>query len=90
MNKLEARITKLEEAAGMRDDVLCVIVRRFAGGELCGYCSASYGHESIETIRYPGESEDELLERAKAKTILQNGMILLRELRDEISENDEI
>lgn len=90
MNKLEARIRRLEDALGQGEDCLTVIVRRFAGGELGGYCSASYGHESIKTIRHPGESEDELLERAKAMTIPQNGMILLSELREVITESDKI
>ena len=81
MKGLDARIAKLEKAAGMQDDVLCVIVRCFAGGELYGYRSASYGHESAETVRQPEESEDDLLERAKATVSPRNGMIVLRELR---------
>lgn len=79
---LDARITKLEKAAGMRGDVLYVIIlRSFAGGELCGYRSVSYGHESVETIRQPEESEDDLLERAKGSVSPRNGMVVLRELR---------
>lgn len=65
----------------MQDDVLCVIVRSFAGGELCGYRLAPSGHESVETIRQPGESEAELLQRAEVTAIPRNGMIVLRELR---------
>jgi hypothetical protein len=69
----------------MQDDVLCVIVRCFAGGELYGYRSASYDQASVETIREPGESEAELLERAEAANP-RSGMIVLREMR---APNDE-
>lgn len=88
MKGLDARIARLEKATGLRDNVLCVIVRSFAGGGLCGYRTASYGHESAETIRQPKESEDDLLERAKATASPRNGMIVLRELRGHAQDDE--
>lgn len=87
MRGLDTRIAKLEKAAGLRDDPLCVILRCFDEGELCGYRSVSLGHESIETIRRPGESKADLLERAEAASP-RSGMIVLREVRAN-PENDE-
>lgn len=81
MRGLDTRIAKLERAAGLQDDVLCVILRCFAGGELCGYRSASYGQASVETVRQPEESEAELLERAEAASPRNGSMIVLHEVR---------
>lgn len=86
MRRLDTRVARLERAAGLQDDVLCVIVRCCAEGELCGYRSTSYGHETVETIRTLGETEAELLERAESASP-RNGMIVLREIRT--TPNDE-
>ncbi len=80
MKGLDTRIAKLEKAAGLQDDVLCVILRSFRG-ELCGYRSASYGQASVETIRTPGETEAALLARAEAASPRNGSMIVLHEMR---------
>lgn len=88
MKGLETRIAKLEKVVGLRDDVPCVIVRCFAGGELCGYRSMPHGPESVDITRQPEESEDALLERARAKVSPRGGMIVLRELRADFQDGE--
>ena len=86
MKGLGSRIARLERVAGIQDDVLCVIVRSFVGGELRGYrtCGRTTGYASVEAIREPGESDAELEERAEAEAKAaspRGGMIVLHELR---------
>lgn len=81
MKGLDTRIAKLEKAAGIQDDVLTIILVCFQDGEIRGYRWRPSGHRPIDTLRLHGESDDELLERAKSVAIPQNGCIALRELR---------
>jgi len=67
MKNFEARIRKLEEARVERHEP--IIVGFVSAGDDCpptldGY-TYSDGHETVRTIREPGESDDALLARAK-------------------------
>ena len=86
MKGLGSRIARLERVAGIQDDVICVIVCSFVGGELSGYrtCGHASVETSVDTIREPGESDAELLERAEAEAKAaspRGSMITFRELR---------
>jgi hypothetical protein len=81
---LEARVAKLEQAIGARDQ-LVVVVHTYAGGDLLGYTCNLHGHEPLEITRQPGESDRHLLGRAEKEAELSglavNGCLALRELR---------
>lgn len=86
MKGLGHRISRLELAAGIQDDRPIVVLRTFAGGELRGFrtCGHASVETSVDTIREPGESDAELLERAEAEAKAaspRGGMIVLHELR---------
>lgn len=74
-------MSKLERQTAKHDDVLTVIIRCFDTSELRGYRNAPYGMEPIETIRRPGESEAELLARAKSSARTVGGIFTFHELR---------
>jgi hypothetical protein len=87
---LEARISRLEQLTGKGRDALSVILIRFVGGkdgrpeapgELYGYESGHYGPQIIQTLRRPGESDDDLLARAEAATPAPGPVRVLHELR---------
>lgn len=78
---LQAKVARLEERINRRENALTVIFRCFEAGELCGYRNASFGLEPIDTIRQSGESEAELMVRAKSSAALVGGVFVFRELR---------
>lgn len=87
---LEARVSKMEDQIGRREDALTVILICFVPaidgrpgelGELRGYRNAPYGMEPVDTIRETGESEAELLARAKSSARTVGGIFTFHELR---------
>lgn len=57
------RIEALEQAAGIGKNTLVVILSSFTGGDQI----AGYSWSGGELYRKPGESESDLLDRAKTK-----------------------
>lgn len=78
---LEAKVAKLEQRISRRENALTVILSCFNAGELCGYRNQPYGMEPVDTIRQLGESEAELLARAKSSAPLIGGVFVFQELR---------
>jgi len=90
---IKTRLEQLEKRAGIGDDPLTVIIVSFVeavdgkAGEkapLVGYAFAHYGEQVKEVMRDVGESEDDVLQRAKQSVAGMrpaNGMIVLREIR---------
>ena len=90
MHRLENRLSRLERTASPADS-LCVIVRRFVGASnghpddlapLYGY--GMKGTNQARTIRHPGETDEELEERAETAARRNSApgcVILLEELR---------
>ena len=82
---LEARVEKLEQAMGAREQLLVVIHSYTKNGELYGYGCNLYGMEPLEVTRQSGESDEHLLDRAGIQAQLAgmsvNGCVALRELR---------
>ena len=90
MHRLENRLSKLERTATPADS-LCVIVLRFVGATngqpdalapLYGY--GTIGANRAQTIRHPGETDEELEQRAETAARRNSApgcVILLEELR---------
>lgn len=87
---LEARVSKLEEQIRPPEQLTVILVRfpkadngRLATdqGTLIGYESGGYREPTITTARRPGESDDDLIERAKLAANQFGHVIVLRELR---------
>jgi hypothetical protein len=80
---LEARIARLEQAISAHDPL--VVIFRYQSGELYGYECKPYGKEPLEVTRMPGESDEELVDRAANQAgmlgLTLNGCIALDELR---------
>jgi hypothetical protein len=88
MKGLDTRIAKLERASGLRDNVLTIILVCFQDAELRGYRWQPFGHRPIDTLRVDGETNDQLLARAKSNAIPQNGCITLSELRGNAQDDE--
>ena len=84
MKSIEARLRKLEEK---NPEPMLIIIRDLRGEiddlPLLGYESGEWVSEPIITLRNEGESDEELLERAKATaTLTPNGRcMVLQQIR---------
>ena len=82
MRTLEARLCKLEEKKGWTEPM--VIIMDIVGDlekPLLGYESGEWGEEPTITLRKEGESDEDLLERAKATAKSTGGRLTLRTIR---------
>ena len=88
MKNIETRVKRLEDAM-QKGDVppaeitVCFVPAkdgRIDGTDFYGYRYEIGGRDAVDTLRQPGESDDELLHRARALAAPRGGMVMLSEL----------